>query len=126
MAQMVGPQLRIAEASATLDAARALIRKDIEEIIRRGQMGDVLTKDDRVRFRRNHAYVVVTCSNTTMMVGRSAGASSLFESSPIHRFFRDVHAGSVQVAVTWAAQDTAYGRVRLGRAPNHGQGYLPR
>src|SRR3546814_6449105 len=64
MAQMVGPQLRIAEASATLDAARALIRKDIEEIIRRGQMGDVLTTDDRVRFRRNHAYVVDTCFNT--------------------------------------------------------------
>src|SRR3546814_16798060 len=82
MAQMVGPQLRIAEASATLDAARALIRKDIEEIIRRGQMGDVLTKDDRVRFRRNHAYVVDTCFNTTLMVGRAAGASSLFDSSP--------------------------------------------
>src|SRR3546814_17827298 len=89
MAQMVGPQLRIAEASATLDAARALIRKDIEEIIRRGQMGYVLPKDDRVRFRRNHAYVVDTCFNTTMMVGRAAGASSLFESSPIQRFVRE-------------------------------------
>src|SRR3546814_14183225 len=38
MAQMVGPQLRIAEAAATLDAARALVRKDIEEIIRRGRI----------------------------------------------------------------------------------------
>lgn len=118
MAQMVGPQLRIAEASATLDAARALIRKDIEEIIRRGQMGDVLTKDDRVRFRRNHAYVVDTCFNTTMMIARAAGASSLFESSPIQRFVRDVHAGSMQVAVNWDEQAEAYGRVRMGLEPN--------
>src|SRR3546814_15454574 len=72
-------------------------------------MGDVLTKDDRVRFRRNHAYVVDTCFNTTMMVGRAAGASSLFESSPIQRFVRDVHAGSMQVAVNWDEQAEAYG-----------------
>src|SRR3546814_10708964 len=77
MAQMVGPQLRIAEASATLDAARALIRKDIEEIIRRGQMGDVLTKDDRVRFRRNHAYVVDTCFNTPMIDRKSTRLTSI-------------------------------------------------
>src|SRR3546814_14517213 len=76
-------------------------------------MGDVLTKDDRVRFRRNHAYVVDTCFNTTMMVGRAAGASSLFESSPIQRFVRDVHAGSMQVAVNWDEQAEAYGRVRM-------------
>src|SRR3546814_8744690 len=79
---------------------------------------DVLTKDDRVRFRRNHAYVVDTCFNTTMMVGRAAGASSLFESSPIQRFVRDVHAGSMQVAVNWDEQAEAYGRVRMGLEPN--------
>src|SRR3546814_5375093 len=51
----------------------------------------------------------LTCFNTTMMVGRAAGASSLFESSPIQRFVRDVHAGSMQVAVNWDEQAEAYG-----------------
>src|SRR3546814_5373655 len=115
MAQMVGPQLRIAEAAATLDAARALVRKDIEEIIRRGRMGDILTKDDRVRFRRNHAYVVATCFNKTMMIAREAGAYSVFESNPIQLFVRDVHAGSMQAATNWDAQAEAYGR-EIGRA----------
>lgn len=118
MAQMVGPQLRIAEASATLDAARALVRKDIEEVIRRGREGDTLTNDDRVRFRRDHAYVVDICFNTTMMIARAAGASSLFESNPIQRFVRDVHAGSMQVAANWDEQAEAYGRVRMGLEPN--------
>src|SRR3546814_10943510 len=54
MAQMVGPQLRLAEAPATLDAARALAMTDIQEIIRRGRRGDLLTTDDRARFRANN------------------------------------------------------------------------
>src|SRR3546814_17198744 len=107
MAQMVGPQLRIAEAAATLDAARALVRKDIEEIIRRGRMGDILTKDDRGRFRRNNAYVVDTCFNTTMMIARAAGASSLFEANSIQRSVRAVPAGPLQHHATWDEQAEA-------------------
>src|SRR3546814_18360450 len=81
-------------------------------------MGDILTKDDRVRFRRNHAYVVDTCFNTTMMIARAAGASSLFESNPIQRFVRDVHAGSMQAAAHWDEPAEAYGRVRMGLEPH--------
>src|SRR3546814_13090153 len=87
MAQMVGPQLRIAEAAATLAAARALVRKAIEEIIRRGRMGDILTKDDRVRFPPNHAYAVDTHFNTTLIIARAEGATTLFEHQPNPTFF---------------------------------------
>src|SRR3546814_11740194 len=118
MAQMVGPQLRIAEAAATLDAARALVRKDIEEIIRRGRMGDILTKDDSVRFRRNHDYVVDTCFNTTMLIARAAGDSSLFESNPIQRFVCDVHDGSLQAAANRDEKAEANSRGRVDMVTN--------
>jgi alkylation response protein AidB-like acyl-CoA dehydrogenase len=118
MAQMVGPQLRIAEVSAMLDGARALARNDIQEVIRRGKNGETLTTDDRVRLRRDHAYIVDTCFKATMIIARAAGASSLFESNPIQRFVRDVHAGAMQVAANWDEQAEAYGRVRMGMEPN--------
>jgi 3-hydroxy-9,10-secoandrosta-1,3,5(10)-triene-9,17-dione monooxygenase len=118
MAPMIGPQLRIAEASAMLDSARALARRDIEEAIGLGRQGDTLTNADRTRFRRDHAHVVDTCFSATMLIARAAGASSLFETNPIQRFVRDVHAGSMQVATNWDEQAEAYGRVRMGLEPN--------
>ncbi|MBS1677069.1 MAG: hypothetical protein JST08_06765 [Actinobacteria bacterium] len=117
-AKMVGPQSRIAEAAVQLDAARALARSDIRELIDRGARGDTFTDEDRVRFRRDHGYVVNLCYQATMSIARGGGASSLFEVDPIQRFMRDVHAGSMQVALNWDEQAESYGRVRLGLEPN--------
>lgn len=118
MAPMVGPQIRIAQVAAMLDGAKALARQDIAEAIRRGKEGDTLSNDDRTRLRRDHAYVVETCFNATMIIARAAGASSLFDSNPIQRFVRDVHAGAMQVATNWDEQAEAYGRVRMGMEPD--------
>ena len=118
VSQMVGPQLRISEASAKIDAARALARGNIEETRRRGAAGATFSDDDRVRLRRDHAFVVDLCYDATMMIARAAGAASLFETSPIQRFVRDVHAGAMQVASNWDEQAESYGRVRMGLEPN--------
>lgn len=118
VAKMVGPQIRVSDAAATLDAARALARSDIRELIERGARGEEFSDEDRVRIRRDHAYVVNLCYDATMAVARAAGASSLFEANPIQRFMRDVHAGAMQVALNWDEQAESYGRVRMGMEPN--------
>lgn len=118
VAQMAGPQMRISEAASKIDAAHALARSNIREIIQRGASGDQFSVEDRVRFRRDHAFAVNLCYDATMMLARSAGAASLFDHSPIQRFMRDVHAGSMQVASNWDEQAESYGRVRLGLDPN--------
>jgi hypothetical protein len=53
-----------------------------------------------------------------MMLARAGGASSLFETSPLQRFMRDAHAGSMQIVANWDEQAEAYGRVRMGLEPN--------
>jgi 3-hydroxy-9,10-secoandrosta-1,3,5(10)-triene-9,17-dione monooxygenase len=118
VAKMAGPQMRIGEAAAMLDAATALALRDIGELIERGARGDEFSDEDRVRIRRDHAYIVNLSWDATMTVARAAGASSLFEASPIQRFLRDVHAGSMQVALNWDEQAESYGRVRMGLEPN--------
>ena len=115
---MSGPQMRIAAAGAALDAARALARSDIREMIDRGGAGDAFSDEDRVRFRRDHAYAVNLAYDATMMLARASGASSLFETHPMQRFMRDVHAGSMQLIANWDEQAESYGRVRLGLEPN--------
>jgi len=118
MSDMAGPQFRISEASAKLDTARALARADIGEAITRGTVGDEPSAEDRVRFRRNHAYIVDLCYDATMLIARGAGAGSLFETNPIQRFMRDAHAGAMQIAVNWDEQAESYGRVRMGLSPS--------
>ncbi len=118
VSKMVAPQIRISRAAAALDAARALARQDIREVIERGGRGDAFTDEDRVRFRRDHAYAVELAYDTTMMLARASGASSLFETNPIQRFMRDAHAGSMQLIANWDEQAEAYGRVRMGMEPN--------
>ncbi|GAA3581408.1 flavin-dependent monooxygenase [Amycolatopsis ultiminotia] len=118
IAKTVGPQMRISSASAALDAARALARQDIRELIERGARAEEFSDEDRVRLRRDHAYIVDLSYHATMTLARAAGAASLFETHPIQRFLRDVHAGSMQVVSNWDEQAESYGRVRLGLEPN--------
>jgi 3-hydroxy-9,10-secoandrosta-1,3,5(10)-triene-9,17-dione monooxygenase len=116
--RMVGPQARVSEAAARIDAARSLARSDIREVIRRGAQEEEASPEDRVRVRRDHAYIVNLCYDATMLLARAAGASSLFDSNPIQRFMRDVHAASMQVVSNWDEQAESYGRVRMGLEPN--------
>jgi alkylation response protein AidB-like acyl-CoA dehydrogenase len=118
VSKMAGPQMRISGAAAAVTAARALARQDIREVIERGARGDTFSDEDRVRFRRDHAYAVNLAYDATMMLARASGASSLFETNPIQRFMRDVHAGSMQLIANWDEQAEAYGRVRMGLEPN--------
>ena len=44
----------------------------------------------------------------------ASGGHALFQDVPMQRYFRDVHAGSHQVAITWDGAAQSYGRVQLG------------
>jgi 3-hydroxy-9,10-secoandrosta-1,3,5(10)-triene-9,17-dione monooxygenase len=113
-----GAQMRIADAAAHLDAARALARQDIRELIERGGRLDAFTEEDRVRFRRDHAYVANLAYDATMMLARASGASSILETHPMQRFMRDAHAAAMHMVASWDDQAESYGRVRMGLEPN--------
>jgi alkylation response protein AidB-like acyl-CoA dehydrogenase len=118
VSKAVGPQMRIAEAASAIDAARALARQDIRELIDRGGRLDTFTDEDRVRFRRDHAYVGNLAYDATMMLARAAGASSILETHPMQRCMRDAHAAAMHMVASWDDQAESYGRVRMGLEPN--------
>jgi 3-hydroxy-9,10-secoandrosta-1,3,5(10)-triene-9,17-dione monooxygenase len=54
-------QLRLAEASAEVDAARALQRHDVCELLDKAARGEPPNEADRARYRRDKAFVAKLC-----------------------------------------------------------------
>jgi 3-hydroxy-9,10-secoandrosta-1,3,5(10)-triene-9,17-dione monooxygenase len=118
VSKTAGPQMRIAQASAAIEAAKALARQDIRELIERGGRLDTFTEEDRVRFRRDHAYAANLAYDATMALARASGASSILDTHPMQRFMRDAHAAAMHLVAAWDEQAESYGRVRMGLEPN--------
>ncbi|WP_025037615.1 acyl-CoA dehydrogenase family protein [Bradyrhizobium sp. DOA9] len=107
-------QIKIAEASAKIDAARLIMRSaclDAMEDARRGHIPDMATK---TRYRRDGAFSVNLCTDAVSMLFAASGARGLFTSGVLQRQFRDAHAINSHLAFNFDAAGTNYGRVALG------------
>jgi alkylation response protein AidB-like acyl-CoA dehydrogenase len=107
-------QAEVAEAAATIDAARCVARVDIGELIDRGLRGDTLSLLDRARYRRDHAFVVKLCVDAANRLYAATGGTAIYDASPIQRFHRDIHAASHHIAVDWLDNAERWGKVRFG------------
>ncbi len=117
----LGPvQSRIAEASACVEFAEAVLRRDwtaLEEGVMRGEFPSLETK---LRWKRNAAYATTLCVKAIDTLMPAAGASGLMSHLPLQRQFRDVHAASAHIALTWDVHAAAYGQSALGLQPQGG------
>ena len=103
-------RLRLAEASAEVDAARTLQRHDIRELLDKAARGEGVTALERARYRRDKAYVVRLSVSAMNRLFDAAGARAVLESNPLQRFHRDVHAASHHGGLSWDAAADFYGR----------------
>ncbi|MDH2341684.1 acyl-CoA dehydrogenase family protein [Bradyrhizobium sp. SSUT77] len=107
-------QIKIAEASAKIDAARLIMRSaclNATEDARRGHIPDMATK---TRYRRDGAFSVNFCTDAVSMLFAASGARGLFTTGVLQRQFRDAHAINSHLAFNFDAAGTNYGRVALG------------
>jgi 3-hydroxy-9,10-secoandrosta-1,3,5(10)-triene-9,17-dione monooxygenase len=109
-ADAVPLQLRLAEASAEVDAARTLQREDIREILDMAVRGEPFSALDRARYRRDKAFVVKLSVQAVNRLFEAAGARAVLESHPLQRFHRDAHSASHHGALGWDAAAELYGR----------------
>jgi 3-hydroxy-9,10-secoandrosta-1,3,5(10)-triene-9,17-dione monooxygenase len=115
-ADSVAVHLRLAEASAEVDAARALHRSDIREMLDRAARGRPFSELDRARYRRDKAYVTRLCVTAVNRLFEASGAHAVLDSSAMQRFHRDAHGASHHAALTWDTWAEQFGRQAL-RAP---------
>jgi 3-hydroxy-9,10-secoandrosta-1,3,5(10)-triene-9,17-dione monooxygenase len=114
LGDMQSTQIKIAEASAKIDAARLIMRSNCIEAMaeaRRGQIPDMATK---TKSRRDGAFAVNLCTEAVSMLFAASGARGLFTTSALQRQFRDAHAINSHLAFNFDAAGTNYGRVALG------------
>ena len=119
MAQLTGVQVRLAEASMEVEAARLIMQHDLHVILERAQHHVTATLEERLRVRRNQAYVVTLCVQAVNRLFAGSGGRALFEASPLQRFHRDIHAASHHAALSWDTLAEQYGRVLLGLEPTY-------
>jgi 3-hydroxy-9,10-secoandrosta-1,3,5(10)-triene-9,17-dione monooxygenase len=116
-AESVPLQMRLAEASAEVDAARAFHRHDVQEMLARAARGEPFTALDRARYRRDKGFIARLCVQAVNRLFEASGAHGLLQSAPIQRFHRDAHAASHHAALTWDPWAEQFGRQALAPAP---------
>jgi 3-hydroxy-9,10-secoandrosta-1,3,5(10)-triene-9,17-dione monooxygenase len=107
-------QIKIAEASSKVDAARLIMRStciDAMAEARRGHVPDIAAK---TKARRDGAFSVNLCTEAVSLLFAASGARGLYTSGALQRQFRDAHAINSHIAFNFDAAGTNYGRVALG------------
>lgn len=107
---------RIAEVSAQIDAAHALVIADAEMIDRARDPSDI-SAIERARIPRNWAWAVQTARHAANRIFEVSGGSAIYDGSEIQRVFRDLNAGAQHFAFTWDRAMTSYGRAMAGLKP---------
>jgi len=114
LGDMQSTQIKIADASAKIDAARLIMRSasiDAMAEARRGHIPDMAAK---TKSRRDGAFAVNLCTEAVSMLFAASGARGLFTTGALQRQFRDAHAINSHLAFNFDAAGTNYGRVALG------------
>jgi 3-hydroxy-9,10-secoandrosta-1,3,5(10)-triene-9,17-dione monooxygenase len=112
-AESVPLQLRLAEASAEVDAARTLHRHTVREMIDRAAAGERFSEADRARYRRDKAFLSRLCVQAVNRLFEAGGARAIVDAEPLQRFHRDAHAVSHHANLAWDAAAEGFGRLAL-------------
>lgn len=114
MADFPTIQVRVAEASSAIDAAKQLVRRDCDDIHRIMAEGRPLTEAERARNKGDLAYAVRLARQAADLLFESVGGAGLSNDSVTQRLWRDLHAASKHISLNWDMSSTLYGRVALG------------
>jgi alkylation response protein AidB-like acyl-CoA dehydrogenase len=117
MADFQTIQMRIGEATASIDAASLMIHRDIAETEALVRRGEPVSIDVRLRNRLTHAFSVKLLVQAVDALFLAAGGSSLSMKHPLQRFWRDIHAAGTHISVNWDAVSSMYGQHALGLEP---------
>ena len=106
-------QIKIAEASAKIDAARLIMRRTCIDAMADARRGDIPMLVEKTKYRRDGAYAVNLCTEAVSLLFAASGARGLYTTGALQRQFRDAHAINAHIAFSFDAAGTNYGRVAL-------------
>jgi alkylation response protein AidB-like acyl-CoA dehydrogenase len=117
LAEFFPVQSRLAEAAASVDAARLLLDRDTTEVERLAFAGKSITISDRIRNRRDHAFAARLSKDAVEAVFASVGGAGFALDQPIQRMWRDANSISRHYSLNWDAVSSMVGQYLLGLEP---------
>ena len=114
---LYGRHMRLAESSAEVDAAEALIRSDVEVIDRILHSGAPVEPRFQARLGRDLSFMVKLCAQAVDRLTGAVGAHGMDDDNPVHRASRDIHAIANHAVNNWENQALTYSRTRTGLPP---------
>jgi alkylation response protein AidB-like acyl-CoA dehydrogenase len=113
-------QKRVGEASARIDACRALIRRDVDEAEVEVRTEGKQSLAMRLRNRRTQSFIAQEAMAATTLVFDAVGGRGLQHDHPIQRAWRDVAAINHHISLNFDAVMSMYGQHLFG-LPLEGQ-----
>ena len=117
MAEFATVQMRVAEATASIDAAQLMIKRDLHETIEIVRAGETVGVDVRMRNRLTHTFATKLLVQAVDAVFLAAGGSALGLQHPVQRFWRDIHSASSHISLNWDSVSAMYGQHVFGLEP---------
>jgi 3-hydroxy-9,10-secoandrosta-1,3,5(10)-triene-9,17-dione monooxygenase len=114
LADLQSTKIKIAEASAKIDAARLIMRSTCIKAMSDARAGHIPDMAAKTKSRRDGAYSVNLCTEAVSLLFAASGARGLYTSGALQRQFRDASAINSHIAFNFDAQGTNFGRVALG------------
>jgi len=117
MTELTTVQLRAAEASALIDAARLLMFRDLAAAYDTAARGEAISVDMRLRNRRDQAFCVRLLVQAIDLLFLASGGQGLHLDHPLQRIWRDAHAAASHISLNWDSTGSMYGQHLLGVEP---------
>ncbi|HWB48408.1 MAG TPA: acyl-CoA dehydrogenase family protein [Stellaceae bacterium] len=117
MVEFATIQLRYAEAASHVEAAELILLTDMRAMTGKLLAGEEITIADRIRCRRDQAYVTRLAVQAVEALNASTGGYGLLLSNPVQRAWRDANAVARHVSLNWDAVGTMYGQHAFGLEP---------
>jgi alkylation response protein AidB-like acyl-CoA dehydrogenase len=117
MTEFATVQMRVAEATAAIDAAQLMIYRDLRETMDKVARGEQVDIAMRMRNRLTHTFATRLLTQAVDAVFLAAGGSALNLKHPVQRFWRDIHAVASHISLNWDAVGAMYGQHAFGLEP---------
>lgn len=107
-------QIRLAEIEATTQTARLLLQKILDVT----GSGHPINAEQRFRSSRDAAYIAKSCVEATERIFLASGGSANYESNPLQRYWRDIHAMAAHAGLNFDNAAKNFGQAELGIPPS--------
>ena len=116
LADYASVQARVAEAGATIDAARRVLLGNCADIMADAADHEPPSLLEKARLRRDAAFAAQLARRAVDLLFDASGGAALFLVHPAQRALRDIRAACAHIALNWDAAASLYGRVAMGHS----------